>query len=254
MCHDPQTVARRHFVVTPYEADSNNIMVPHFPDACPLEEKDGRPCRLSTDHRRERKTGPCFPLSVMRCCTHDVAFTLYPPGYTPWGREKWAPVAPDGATLTSEASSQRFRGTYFDAALDAAEDVVWAREKEFEEDFRKPSFISQQCHLERALRLLGIKGTLTWRETVAQTLSIPGQSLYEAAQSAGSSDVGVLGRAVREVLDAIPTTVGKLFERIAACGAAEGLWPPLHVWQSHRHQLQPMTCFHEGTRAAVVPI
>ncbi len=254
MCHDPQTVAHRQLVVTPYEADGESKMVPRFPETCPLGVKDGRPCRLFLDHWRLRKTGPCFPLSVMRCRTHEATFTLYPPGYIPWGREKWAPVAPDGTALTSEGSSQRFRDTYFEAALDAAEDIVWPKEKESHEDFKKASFITQRCHLDRALRLLGLKGDPAWREAFAQTLFIPGQSLHEAAQAIlRSTDVRALGRAVRGVLTAIPVTLGDLFERLAACGAAVGLWPPLHVWGPYLRQLQPRAFSHGRTNAEMVP-
>ncbi|MCP4041917.1 MAG: hypothetical protein GY731_08160, partial [Gammaproteobacteria bacterium] len=197
MCHDPQTVARRHLVVTPYEADGENKMVPRIPDICPIGVEDGQLCRLFLDHLRPRKTGPCFPLTVVRCRMHETAFTLYPPGYTPWGREKWAPVAPDGTVLTSEGGALRFQDTYFKAALAAAEGIVWAREKEFDEDFRNPSFITQQCHLDRVLRLLGLKRDPIWREAFAQTLSIPGQRLHEAAQALTQwpSDLSASGRA-----------------------------------------------------------
>jgi hypothetical protein len=240
VCHDPQTVARRHLVVTPYETDGENKMVPQIPDTCPLGVKDGRPCRLFLDHWRSRKTGPCFPLNVFRCRTHEIAFTLYPPGYTPWGRKKWAPVAPDGTVVTCEEGASRFQDTYFEAALVAAEGIVWAREKEVEEDFRNPSFITQQCRLDRALRLLGLKGDRAWREAFAQTLSIPGQRLHEAAQTLTKwpSNLSALGRAVRDVLSEIPRFLGDLFERLAACGAAVGLWPPLHVWRPYLRQLQ----------------
>jgi hypothetical protein len=240
VCHDPQTVARRHLVVTPYETDGVNKMVPQIPDTCPLGVKDGRPCRLFLDHWRSRKTGPCFPLNVLRCRTHEIAFTLYPPGYTPWGRKKWAPVAPDGTVVACEEGASRFQDTYFEAALVAAEGIVWAREKEVEEDFRNPSFITQQCRLDRALRLLGLKGDRAWCEAFAQTLSIPGQRLHEAAQTLTKwpSNLSALGRAVRDVLSEIPRFLGDLFERLAACGAAVGLWPPLHVWRPYLRQLQ----------------
>ena len=254
MCHDPQTVARRHLVVTPYEADGENRMVPRIPDTCPLGIKDGRPCRLFLDHRRPRKTGPCFPLTVLHCCTHETAFTLYPPGYTPWGRKPWAPVAPDGAALTSEGSVLRFHDTYFEAALVAAEGIVWAREKEFAEDFRNPSLITQHCHLDRALRLLGLKEKPGWREAYAQTLLIPGQRLHEAAQAiAWSSDLSALGRTVREVLSEIPRFLGDLFERLAAGGAAVGLWPVLHVWRPSLRRLQRRVFSHGRTAADRAP-
>ncbi len=254
MCHDPQTVARRHLVVTPYEADGDNRMVPQIPDICPIRVKDGQSCRLFLDHRRSRKTGPCFPLTVLRCRTHETAFTLYPPGYTPWGRKKWAPVAPDGTALTSESGALRFQDTYFEAATVAAEGIVWAREKEFDEDFRNPSFPTQQCHLERALRLLGLKGEPAWAEAVAQTLSIPGQRLHDAVQAIRwPSDLCTLGQAVIDVLTDIPVVLRDLFERLAACGAAVGLWPPLHVWRPCLRQLQFRTFSVGRTGAKTVP-
>ena len=35
---------------------------------------------------RDRKTGPEHPLRVVRCLTHENAFTLYPEGFVPYGR------------------------------------------------------------------------------------------------------------------------------------------------------------------------
>jgi hypothetical protein len=185
---------------------------------------------------------------------HETAFTLYPPGHTPWGRKKWAPVAPDGAASTCEDGALRFQDTYFEAALVAAEGTVWAREKEFAEDFRNPSLITQQCHLERALRLLGLKGDPGWREAFAQTLFIPGQRLHEAAQAmAWSSDLSALGRVVRDLLSEIPLFFGDLFDRLAACGAAVGLWPVLHVWRPSLRQLQRRVFSHGRTAADGAP-
>ena len=125
MCHEPKTVARRHFVITPYEPDGDKLL-PRLPDTCPLEAEDGQFCRLFQDHFRERKTGPRFALCVMRCRTHEIGFTLYPPGYTPWGRKPWVP---DGVVMKAEDDAEWLRNTYFEAALDAAEGVFWPREK-----------------------------------------------------------------------------------------------------------------------------
>jgi hypothetical protein len=75
VCHDPQTVARRHFVVTPYEPDGDQFL-PQLPDTCPVEARDGQPCRLFQDHFRKRKSGPAFALCVMRCRIHAIGFTL----------------------------------------------------------------------------------------------------------------------------------------------------------------------------------
>ena len=240
MCHDPQTVARRHFVVTPYEPVGNQLL-PQFPDTCPLGVEDGQACRLFSDHFRERKTGPQFALCVMRCRTHEIGFTLYPPGYTPWGRKPWvrngvvAKVEDD-----VEDSAEWFRNTYFEAALDAAEGVFWPREKTIDSDFATPSDLTQECHLSRSIRLLGINREPSLREVFAQLLCIPGQILHDAARLIGQSpNPADLGRGVRTVLEAIPSTLTRVFESLAICGAAVGLWPPLHVWRPKLHRLLP---------------
>ena len=66
---------------------------PRFPCRGPCSSWDERPCRLASDHDRERKTGPCFPIRVMRCRVHGHGFTLYPPGHVPYGRKRLAAAA-----------------------------------------------------------------------------------------------------------------------------------------------------------------
>ena len=102
-----------------------------LPARGPCGELDKRPCRLWFDHRRERKTGPEFPLTVLRCGAHDrCAFTLYPPGHVPYGRQRIAPVAPDGGAVRSEGDDalEVFCSTAFCAALDAAAGRPWPRD------------------------------------------------------------------------------------------------------------------------------
>ncbi len=240
MCHDPQTVARRHFVVTPYEQHGDKLL-PQLPDTCPLGVKDRQTCRLFTDHFRERKTGPQFALCVMRCRTHELGFTLYPPGYPPWGRKPWVR---DGVVAKVEDdvqdNAERFRNTYFEAALDAAEGVFWPREKAIDSDFGTPSDLTQECHLSRSIRLLGIDQEPSLREIFAQLFSLPGQLLHDAARVIGQQPhLADLGRVVRTLLEAIPSTLSCVFESLAICGAAVGLWPPLHVWRPALHRLLP---------------
>jgi hypothetical protein len=253
VCHDPQTVARRHFVVTPYEPDGDQLR-PQLPDTCPVEAQDGQSCRLFQDHFRARKTGPAFALCVMRCRTHAIGFTLYPPGYTPWGRKPWVceGVVAKGEDEV-EDNAEWFRNTYFEAALDAAQGVFWPREKTSDSDFAIPSDLTQECHLSRAIRLLGINQEPSLREIFAQLFYIPGQILHDAAgiieQAPNRAD---LGRAVCTVLEAIPSTLTRVFESLAICGAAVGLWPPLHVWRPALHRLLPRPFPAGETQAAVI--
>jgi hypothetical protein len=253
VCHDPQTVARRHFVVTPYEPDGD-MLLPQLPDTCPVAAQDGQCCRLFQDHFRARKTGPAFALCVMRCRTHETGFTLYPPGYTPWGRRPWVGEGV-GAQVEGEVkdNAEWFRNTYFEAALDAAEGVFWPREKISDADFATPSDLTQECYLSRAIRLLGMNQEPPQREIFAQLLRLPGQILNDGARIIGQApNRADLGRAVCTVLEAIPSTLSCVFESLAICGAAVGLWPPLHVWRPALRRLLPGPFPARRTQAAVI--
>ena len=73
----------------------------------------------------------------MRCRVHRHGFTLYPPGHVPYGRKRLAAMACDGSLEQSEEKTdgegssevpvkvERFRGTYFEAALEAAAGKAW---------------------------------------------------------------------------------------------------------------------------------
>jgi hypothetical protein len=50
---------------------------------------------------RDRKCGPGHALTVARCRVHELAFTLYPLGWTPYGRVPLIAVSPDAALLSS---------------------------------------------------------------------------------------------------------------------------------------------------------
>jgi len=254
VCHDPQTVARRYFVVTPYEKAGDRLL-PQLPDTCPLGVADGQACRLFTDHFRARKTGPRFALCVMRCDTHEIGFTLYPPGYTPWGRKPW--VREGGVAQGEEEVEDNpawLRNTYFDAALEAAAGVFWPREKVLDTEFATPSDLTQQCHLSRAIRLLGIDQEPARRELFAELFHLPGQLLHEAAGIiAQQPPLADLGRVVRRVLEAIPSTLTGVFESLAIGGAGVGLWPPLHVWRPALHRLLPRVFPAGGRPVAANP-
>ncbi|MCP4290176.1 MAG: hypothetical protein GY792_38190 [Gammaproteobacteria bacterium] len=193
----------------------------------------------------------------MRCKTHGIGFTLYPPGYTPWGRKPWVP--PDEVVVKAEDeaddNAEWYRNTYFEAALDAADGIFWEREKTPDSDFAKPSALTQECHLQRAIRLLGITQACSGRDIFAHLLCIPGQTMNDAAgMIAQQSDLAALGQAVCTVLGAIPLTFNRVFERLASCGAAVGLWPPLHVWCPRLRRLRLMPFPSGGTQAALIPV
>ena len=103
VCHEAPPNRQRSFIVVAYAATSPRAFGPvSMPDRC-VEEVGGvvlaTPCHIVVSHWRGRSTGPCFPICVAKCVTHNRAFTLYPPGQVPYGRVGVAPVALDGETL-----------------------------------------------------------------------------------------------------------------------------------------------------------
>jgi len=124
-----QRRAKKHtFVVTPYRTGPDGTFEPELPTEGVCAGQDRRPCKLNVNHRRERSTGPCFALTVMRCRPHRRGFTLYPPGHVPYGRIGVAAVAPDGSPIHGSDGAERYRGTLFEASVDAAEQKAWHRE------------------------------------------------------------------------------------------------------------------------------
>ena len=230
-------------MVSPYTIDTEKgILSPVLPTVCPKHSTDDHDCRIKNSHRRFRKTGPEFALFVAVCKEHDIGFTLYPPGYYPYGRHKLAQVSPDGSLLVEEADSHRFSDTLFDAPLDAAVGDVWCQEST--ENSLKPRLTTQNRHLERIARLFGVgaAGEVRQREEVSQILMIPGQLLHDCTVSL--QDVfspRIKGTIICRILDKIPFFVN-IFERLVEIGAGAGLWPaPLFC--NPRGLLQP-TQFH----------
>lgn len=131
-CHALRPRARVSFIITPYQADEDGTLRPVVPEQCCRGLDGGERCDLHVHHWRDRKTGPEFPLLVMQCRTHGLAFTLYPPGYVPYGRAAVAPVDLEGQPLHVGGEQGREAGlswerTLYGAAFDAARRQAWPR-------------------------------------------------------------------------------------------------------------------------------
>jgi hypothetical protein len=224
----------RLYVVSPYYANSDGKLIPELPDLGPCHNWDQRRCNLGIDHYRDRKTGPCFPILVIHCSTHNKGFTIYPPGHTPYGRDSLAPVGLDGDLITENRGAQRFTGTYFDAALDAANHCFWPCESTF--NSLTPRFSTQKRHLSRAGLLLGIQAGLhqRLREEMAQILAVPAQRLHDsAALMAAHPDCQSQGQAICMVLDSLQSS-SSVFDRLADAAAEVCLWAPLNRWDPQK--------------------
>ena len=180
----------------------------------------GDACHLVVDHHRPRKTGPCFPLAVLRCTTHGRAFTLYPPGHVPYGRRAIAPVAADGSLVRADDLDEArprgaghevepdeqvvspealaFSGTVFDAALDAACGRIWQRDHLPGGTDRWWS--TQGRWIERALLLLGLARTSGLRPPLDSEEVMRLQEDKHCSIDAARADLGYAPMEFREGL------------------------------------------------------
>ncbi len=119
---------------------------------------DGSCCRIRLHHWRSRKTGPEFPLLVVECETHGIAFTVYPLGHVPYGRAAVVPVDLEGQLLRAAEGAGAWEQTIMGAAQDAAEGRAWPR---VGSDPSSPagSWRTQGRRITQAAEILGLTGS-----------------------------------------------------------------------------------------------
>ncbi len=219
-----------------------------------MNEKGEADCELRKLYDRDRKTGPCHPLAVLRCRRHGEAFTLYPLPFGPYLRLPVERVSPDGAAVLGEPSEtatdpvrRGFNATIFGAALDAADGKAWARNslKVVPEQW----WGVQGRRLAEAARMVGIAPDQSdsEREVFAQVLGVDGLLLREKAQAArtGGGYRG-LGQAVKAVLDALKATASRAL-RLLTCGHLTGRWGRPLAWDPQRRCLWSLPFPPPGT-------
>jgi hypothetical protein len=221
-----------------------------MPEVGPCSWRDREACVLWVDHLRERKTGPCFPLTVVICRTHGVCFTLYPPGHVPYGRAAVAPVAPDGGTIIDGPSgAEAFEGTAFAAALDASKGTAWDRERS---GGSERWWETQRQRVALALRICGVAPDFgeVEREVVAAALEVELLLLREQAQRvAAAPGYRRRGEGVCAVLERLAEGPC-LLSRLMASGHLAGLWGPPLWWDTRAARLRSWS--FRGLQAAPV--
>ena len=231
---------RRAFATVPYaprgEGERMTLAPVVMPQSCVHAAPGDPTCELRVHHRRDRKTGPQVPVTVVQCQTHGRACTLYPLGHVPYGRLPVAPVAPDGQVLFSAepeagaASAQppAWRITQFAAAFTAVEtapvkltDPRW---------WATPA----PARLTQSALLLGVHPTLAVADAdaLAFRLAIPGLVLRQAradyAAACGPAGRGqILVDLLRELAPA-PCVL----DRVLEAGAYAGCWGPVTRWSA----------------------
>jgi hypothetical protein len=222
--------ARRDFVVTDYHVDERGHMLAEIPLQGPCGGEGGEACHVVLDHFRDRKTGPEHPLAVLRCTTHKRAFTVYPPGHVPYGREAIVRISPDGSLLDTteeshgDAVSALFADTWFQAALDGARGLYWNPYPPEGTDFKWWS--TQSRRLGKATQWFGVSPDMpeALRELICEALDVDLLLLRTASQGI------VTGPGYRSRAEGVRRVLAELvrgpciLERMLLAGHMAGLW------------------------------
>ena len=234
MSCSPQTRTPVPFATTRYTANNDGIIRPELPSYC-VFATGAQTCSIFVDHYRLRKTGPRFCLAVVGCTQHPYGrYTLYPPGYYPYGRTPMAPYSPAGELLRDATTGDPlWEVTLFAAAVDAAAGKKWPEESLWDDPRR---LRTQGCQLQLAGRLLGVDPRLDdgVRERIATRLAVATMKLFSGAKI-WASGWKMRGAAILAVLLSIPVQAS-LLDRMLAAGALSGLWAGRHPhrWDADR--------------------
>lgn len=210
-------------------------------------EGDGKACSIGVHHRRSRKTGPGYPVAVARCRTHKVSFTVYPPGYVPYGRVAMAPVNAEGEPVQKGGdkaadgveSELGWDATIFRAARDAEQGVAWPRKASMD---AMGSWRSQGRWIAITAALLGLTSEVTERWPLVGLVGVPALVLREASAAYASAKGYVgRGRAVTLVLDALALTRFRLLDRLLEVGSKAKRWGQSRRWDPRAKRLCPLS-------------
>lgn len=245
-----------------YAGDADGFLRPAVPSVCPFADGSGEACRVFVDHFRPRATGPCFPVMVPRCRVHGHAFTVYPPGHTPYGRQPLIEIARDGSDISGgppppvadgEEPAQAPDLTRLGDARRASRGQAGVRFAMGGSDFW---WGTQRRRIAFAVDLCGVDPVLTDDARLARSLAlgVSLQLLKDAAaaiqeapgyRSRGKAVVAVLC-AMADV-DSGKTALGRLRYLLAA-GHLAGLWGPPYWWDRGTRQLRRWAFPAAGTR------
>jgi hypothetical protein len=209
-CHGRGQQRKPDFIVSEYRDDERAGWRPTLPQSCPCACGAAEPCRVAEHSYRERRCGPGHALVVVRCRAHGRFFTLYPPGFVPYGRQ----ALPTTAAEVETAPALR-------AVRDAAA-ATTARWPDYGALERSAWASTQWRHLGHLGTWLGLRGAALLGQQVAAALYLP---LHEHAAARKDYETGGYrqrGQALLRVLRAVGRR-GALWPRLLRAGHVAGV-------------------------------
>lgn len=202
-CHGSGSGRKRDFIIGEYRVDGTGERTTELPRTAPC----GPGCCIRHHDVRERVTGPGHPLLVVRCVVHGLSYTVYPPGFTPFGRHRLVP------------KQESWQATVFEAALDAAEGERWS-------DIGAEGgwWSTQWRHLVRLGVILGLSADEREGELAARALGVDLHVHVAGREAFGAGGYRRRGQGVAAVLAAVRHAGGDALRRLLHAGWVTGMW------------------------------
>jgi hypothetical protein len=172
----------------------------------------------------------------MKCHRHQGrSFTVYPLGFGPYLRKKFAPVSSDGDFVWSEdpsvASAEvvSWENTLMSSAFDASRSKRWSRESPSEDARRRRT---QDRHLELSALFLGLSTALdtATAQLIAEALGVAYLHLVESRRAYEAATTFVeKGNAIVRTISLLQLDK-KLSLRFLKSGSLAGVWGARLWW------------------------
>lgn len=224
----------------PYAATDDGRLRPGKPDRCPSAATATGDCQIHIERWRKRKCGPKFFLYGMICLTHEKRFTIYPPGWTPYGRKPLAPLDHLGRPLNEPLAKQCWQETLFDAVLDAERAERWPEEVTLGPSATTTPQVhcmKTQCRqIAGAMRLFALdqRAEGKEREVVSRELQLDLAVLHEeSGRIRDGPNMTTRGKAGARILAKLPV-INHTVSGLLALGKSQSFWGPSLPGQTAR--------------------
>lgn len=209
-----------------YEVGDDGELGASIPERCPLGE-DGSECAVTRHDRRRRKSGPDHALTVCRCRAHGVFFTVYPPGYAPYGRVAVIAQDSEGRAIQGETLG----ATIFGAALEACAET----------ESRRMQRRTVQRRLGVCAAMLGLWPGLSEpvRDRIADALWLPRLAARESAR-VYSTTRRLCDRSALVLSLWARVPLARRCSGVLVAGQLAGLWGRPSRWDPGGPMLRPL--------------